>query len=186
MVQDLPYLRETASQTAGPYVHIGLAPGAAGFHTFETELGQALAPAGVAGPRVTIEGCVYDGLGAPVKDILIEVWQADPQGIYPHPEDPRFAQCTAGFRGWGRVISDFDSGQFCFETLRPGAVAGRAGRMQAPVAGLTRDQHRAEHADVFPRRSRRPCHRSGLGQHRTARARCHTDCCGHRTRQLPL
>ena len=136
MVQDLPYLRETASQTAGPYVHIGLAPGAAGFHTFETELGQALAPAGVAGPRVTIEGCVYDGLGAPVKDILIEVWQADPQGIYPHPEDPRFAQCTAGFRGWGRVISDFDSGQFCFETLRPGAVAGRAGRMQAPHLNL--------------------------------------------------
>ena len=35
MVQPLTYLKETASQTAGPYVHIGLAPGAAGFKIFE-------------------------------------------------------------------------------------------------------------------------------------------------------
>ncbi len=132
MVQNLPYLRETASQTAGPYVHIGLAPGAAGFHTFETELGQQIAPEGVAGQRITIEGCVFDGLGVPVKDVLIEVWQADANGIYPHPEDPRFADCAAGFRGWGRVISDFDTGLFRFETIKPGSVAGRAGRVQAP------------------------------------------------------
>ena len=136
MVQDLPYLRETASQTAGPYVHIGLAPGAAGFKTFATELGQTIAPDTVAGQRITIEGYVFDGLGAPVKDILIEVWQADAQGIYPHPEDPRFAECSPGFRGWGRVLSDFDTGLFRFDTIKPGAVAGRAGRMQAPHLNL--------------------------------------------------
>lgn len=136
MVQTLPYLRESVSQTAGPYVHIGLAPGAAGFHTFETELGQILAPEGVPGPRVTIEGQVFDGLGAPIKDVLIEVWQADANGIYPHPEDPRAADCAPGFRGWGRVISDFDTGLFRFETVKPGPVAGRAGRMQAPHLNL--------------------------------------------------
>ena len=136
MAQNLPYLRETASQTAGPYVHIGLAPGAAGFHTFETELGQQIAPNGVAGQRVTIEGGVFDGLGAPVKDVLIEVWQADANGIYPHPEDPRFAECAAGFRGWGRVISDFDTGLFRFDTIKPGPVAGRAGRVQSPHLNL--------------------------------------------------
>ena len=43
MTQNLNYLRETASQTAGPYVHIGLAPGAAGFELFEKELGQDIA-----------------------------------------------------------------------------------------------------------------------------------------------
>ena len=43
MPQNLNYLRETASQTAGPYVHIGLAPGAAGFKLFEKELGQDMA-----------------------------------------------------------------------------------------------------------------------------------------------
>ena len=46
MAQPLNYLRETASQTAGPYVHIGLAPGAAGFEIFEKELG-----ADIAGPN---------------------------------------------------------------------------------------------------------------------------------------
>jgi protocatechuate 3,4-dioxygenase alpha subunit len=136
MVQNLNYLRETASQTAGPYVHIGLAPGAAGFKTFETELGQNLAPEGVSGQRITVEGTVLDGAGAPVKDILIEIWQADTNGIYPHPEDPRAAECSPGFRGWGRVICDFETGHFQFGTIKPGPVAGRAGRVQASHLNL--------------------------------------------------
>lgn len=136
MTQSLDYLKETASQTAGPYVHIGLAPGAAGFKTFDVELGQNLAPEGVPGPRVHIEGMVYDGLGAPVKDVLIEIWQADANGIYPHPEDPCVADCAAGFRGWGRVISDFDTGLFSFDTIKPGPVPGRGRRTQAPHLSL--------------------------------------------------
>ena len=43
MVQKLDYLKETPSQTAGPYVHIGLAPGAAGFEIYEKELGWDIA-----------------------------------------------------------------------------------------------------------------------------------------------
>ncbi len=136
MVQPLNYLKESPSQTAGPYVHIGLAPGAAGFQTFATELGQNLAPAGVPGERIHIEGMVYDGLNTPVKDILIEVWQADASGIYPHPEDPRVADCANGFRGWGRVISDFDTGLYAFDTIKPGPVPGRAGQTQAPHLSL--------------------------------------------------
>ena len=136
MPQPLNYLQETPSQTSGPYVHIGLAPGAAGFHTFETELGQNLAPEGVPGQRIHIEGVVYDGLGTLVKDILIEVWQADASGIYPHPEDPRATQCAPGFRGWGRVISDFDTGLFTIDTIKPGATPGRVGRTQAPHLNL--------------------------------------------------
>lgn len=136
MAQPLNYLRETASQTAGPYVHIGLAPGAAGFKTFDVELGQTLAPDGVAGPRIHIQGTVYDGLGAPVKDVLIEVWQADANGIYPHPEDPRAPDCAPDFRGWGRVISDFETGLFAFDTIKPGPTPGRNGRLQAPHLSL--------------------------------------------------
>jgi protocatechuate 3,4-dioxygenase alpha subunit len=64
-MQNLGYLKESTSQTAGPYVHIGLAPGAAGFKTFDRELGQVIAPEGVAGTRVRIEGLVIDGLGEP-------------------------------------------------------------------------------------------------------------------------
>ena len=136
MPQSLDYLKETASQTAGPYVHIGLAPGAAGFDIYKQELGQTIATADVPGTRIHVTGIVRDGTGAPVKDVLIEVWQADAAGIYPHPEDARHAECAPGFRGWGRVISDFDTGEFAFDTIKPGPVMGRNGRMMAPHLNL--------------------------------------------------
>jgi len=72
MAQPLNYLRETASQTAGPYVHIGLAPGAAGFQLFEKELGGDIAGPNARGERIRVEGVVLDGTGAPIKDVLIE------------------------------------------------------------------------------------------------------------------
>jgi protocatechuate 3,4-dioxygenase alpha subunit len=136
MPQPLNYLKESASQTAGPYVHIGLAPGAAGFSIFRNELGQDIAGPDAQGERIRIEGVVTDGTGAPVKDVLLEVWQADAAGIHPHPEDPRHADCAPGFRGWGRVISDFDSGLWAFDTIKPGSVMGRNGRRMAPHISL--------------------------------------------------
>jgi protocatechuate 3,4-dioxygenase alpha subunit len=136
MTQALPYLKETASQTAGPYVHIGLAPGAAGFDIYRNELGREIAAEGVPGERIRVEGLVYDGAGAPVKDVLLEAWQADANGIYPHPDDPRHGEVAAGFRGWGRIITDFDSGLWSFETIKPGPVPGRNKRMMAPHISL--------------------------------------------------
>ena len=67
------YLPETASQTAGPYVHIGLAPDAAGFHIFEKNFGPVLTTADTAGERITIEGRVIDGSGTPVRDVLLAI-----------------------------------------------------------------------------------------------------------------
>lgn len=132
MPQSLEYLKETASQTAGPYVHIGLAPGAAGFHIFDQELGHDIAGPNAAGDRITIKGCVIDGTGAPVKDVLLETWQANAAGVYAHAEDPRHAQVEDGFRGWGRVITNFETGEFTFDTIKPGSVPGRNGATQAP------------------------------------------------------
>ena len=136
MRQSLDYLKESPSQTAGPYVHIGLAPGAAGFQIFDRELGWDIAGPDAPGTRIRVEGVVLDGTGAPVKDVLLEVWQADAAGIYPHPEDPRAAQCAPGFRGWGRVITDFDTGLWGFETIKPGSVMGRNSRPMAPHINL--------------------------------------------------
>lgn len=132
MVQPLNYLRETASQTAGPYVHIGLAPGAAGLSIFRNELGQAIAAPDVPGHRIRVTGTVTDGAGAPVRDVLLEVWQADAAGNHPHPDDPRHAQAAPGFRGWGRIIPDFDTGEWGFDTIKPGPVMGRNARRMAP------------------------------------------------------
>ncbi len=127
-------LNETPSQTAGPYVHIGLAPGAAGFQIFDEELGHDIAGPNAKGERIRIEGCVYDGTGAPIKDVLIEVWQANADGHYAHPEDGR--KVEDGFRGWGRVIADFSTGEWQFDTIKPGTTPGRNHTRQAPHINL--------------------------------------------------
>lgn len=127
MVQRLDYLKETPSQTAGPYLHIGLAPRRAGFDMYESDPGLVIAGPETPGARVRIEGTVWDGLGAPVKDALIEVWQADAEGRHGRRD---------GFPGWGRVVSDFDTGLFAFDTIKPGRVAMPDGRLQAPHLSL--------------------------------------------------
>jgi protocatechuate 3,4-dioxygenase alpha subunit len=134
MPQQLDYLKETPSQTAGPYVHIGLAPGAAGFEIYDQELGQDITGPNAAGERIRVEGLVIDGTGSPVKDVLLEAWQANAAGIYAHPEHA--GEVEEGFRGWGRVITDFESGEWAFDTVKPGAVMGRNGQMMAPHINL--------------------------------------------------
>jgi hypothetical protein len=62
---DLLNLPETPSQTAGPYVHIGLIPHQAGFDIFQKNFSNDLAPSGVQGQRITIEGRVFDGRQMP-------------------------------------------------------------------------------------------------------------------------
>jgi len=132
-----PLLRETASQTAGPYVHIGLAPKAAGFDIFENDFGPVLVTPETQGERITIEGQVFDGSGTPLRDVLIECWQANAAGRYAHPADCQQGKALdPDFRGWGRACSDFDTGLYAFETIKPGVVAGRKGRPMAPHIAL--------------------------------------------------
>ncbi|MBJ3763148.1 protocatechuate 3,4-dioxygenase subunit alpha [Maribius pontilimi] len=126
------YPKETPSQTAGPFVHIGTMPTVAGFRGLEPELGQAIAGPACPGQRIGVSGRVLDATGAPVRDLLFEIWQADPNGIYNHPEDPRVRDISQDFNGFGRVAADFDDGAIRFETVKPGPVPGRDARMQAP------------------------------------------------------
>lgn len=127
MVQRLAYKKETPSQTAGPYVHIGLSPRMAGFEVYEEDPGRVIAAPGFAGERIAVEGTVFDGLGEPVRDAVIEIWQAGPDGIFGARE---------GFTGWGRLAADFATGRFLIETVKPGPVALPDGRKAAPHLAL--------------------------------------------------
>ncbi len=134
MTPRLDYLQETPSQTAGPYVHIGLIPHQAGFDIFERPFGDVLAGPDTPGERIRIEGRVFDGLGAPCRDVLVEIWQANAAGRYNHPADCQADKALdPAFRGWGRTGTDFATGRYGFETVKPGAVASRSGhRPMAP------------------------------------------------------
>ena len=134
MQQNLHHLKETASQTAGPYVHIGLAPGVAGFNIYRRELGHDIAGPDAEGERIRVEGRVLDGTGSPLKDALLEIWQANADGNYAHPEGGGAVE--DGFRGWGRVISDFETGNWSFDTIKPGRTRGRNVGVQAPHLNL--------------------------------------------------
>jgi protocatechuate 3,4-dioxygenase alpha subunit len=114
-------LMMTASQTVGPFLHIGLD----GLNT------DNLAGEGVTGERVVIEGRVFDGDGKPVQDGLVEIWQANAHGRYAHPDDRRDLPLEPGFRGFGRMPTD-DNGGFRFTTIKPGRVPGPGGKLQAP------------------------------------------------------
>ncbi|MCH2165677.1 MAG: protocatechuate 3,4-dioxygenase subunit alpha [Marinovum sp.] len=124
-------LPETASQTAGPYVHIGLSPRAAGFEIYEVEPGQDIAGPNAKGTPVEVTGIVWDGNGDPVRDVLLEVWQPNTHGAFAHTDD-----VEPGFRGWGRVICDFDTGEWSFKTIKPGSVARADGGTDAPALAL--------------------------------------------------
>lgn len=132
MTQELAYLKETPSQTAGPYVHIGMMPSAAGVQGVYDDPGQRIAAAEAPGERIQIEGCVLDGDGAALRDALIEVWQADGNGIYNSPVDPRHSACAPGFVGWGRIAADLESGEFVIDTIKPGPVPASDGSIMAP------------------------------------------------------
>jgi protocatechuate 3,4-dioxygenase alpha subunit len=114
-------LQATTSQTVGPYLHIGLT----------WLITEDLAPSGVAGERISIEGRVIDGDGKPVNDALVEIWQANANGKYAHPLDRQAKPLEKGFRGFGRSATD-DQGRFRFRTIKPGRVPGPDGRLQAP------------------------------------------------------
>ena len=128
----LQRLKESPSQTAGPYVHIGLTPNFSGIEgVYPDDLGATMVNAGTRGERITIRMCVIDGTGTPLKDALVEIWQADAAGLYNSPLEARGA-ADPDFSGWGRRATDMETGVCVFETIKPGRVPAPDGRLMAP------------------------------------------------------
>jgi protocatechuate 3,4-dioxygenase alpha subunit len=114
-------LGTTPSATVGPYLAIGLA----------WDDGIWAAAEGTEG-GIWIRGQVFDGAGALVPDAMIETWQADPNGGFASPEDPRGAASYPGFRGYARAQTVHPPGEFGIFTLKPGRVPDGGGGLQAP------------------------------------------------------
>jgi protocatechuate 3,4-dioxygenase alpha subunit len=111
----------TPSQTVGPF--FAMAGGLA------WPDGPRVVPDGTPG-AVRIAGRVLDGEGEPVPDALVETWQADPDGRFAHPDDPRGA-VDGAFRSFGRCATDAD-GRYWIQTVKPGPLPAPGGRTQAP------------------------------------------------------
>lgn len=112
----------TPSQTVGPYFAMRL----------PWPEGPFVIPEGTEG-AITIIGRLYDGAGDVIPDGLIETWQADPDGRFAHPDDPRgpVPSGYAAFRGFGRCHTEPD-GSFRIVTLKPGPLPFGDGRTEAP------------------------------------------------------
>jgi protocatechuate 3,4-dioxygenase alpha subunit len=102
-------LQVTPSQTAGPYLAIGLC----------REPQNRVVPEGSDG-AIWIRGMLLDGAGDPIPDGLVEIWQADATGAY----RPDF--------GFGRCGTHETGGSFAFLTVKPGRVPDQQGTLQAP------------------------------------------------------
>ncbi|WP_044872392.1 protocatechuate 3,4-dioxygenase subunit alpha [Pseudomonas sp. LFM046] len=120
-------LPETPSQTAGPYVHIGLALAAAGNPTRDQEIWNQMAKADAPGEHILLLGNVYDGNGHLVRDSFLEFWQANHEGVY----DAAF-DLEKPFNSFGRTATTFDAGEWTLRTIKPGVVKNAAGVPMAP------------------------------------------------------
>jgi protocatechuate 3,4-dioxygenase alpha subunit len=132
MIQSLDRLKETPSQTAGPYVHIGCVPNFSGIlGVYPEDLGSSMVNDKTKGERITIRGNVVDGSGSLLRDALLEIWQADADGLYNSPSEMR-GTADPNFTGWGRSPTDMQTGEYVFHTIKPGKVPFRDGRPMAP------------------------------------------------------
>lgn len=117
-------LKQTPSQTVGPYFAYGLTPEQYGY-AFNELAGGRLIDDETEGERIRIIGRVLDGEGNAVDDAMLEIWQADAQGRYAHPADPRGSNLA--FKGFGRFGTGTDpERRFMFDTIKPGPVEGQA------------------------------------------------------------
>ena len=112
-------LPPTPSQTIGPFFAVGL----------PWPDGPEVVADGTPG-ACWIGGRVLDGAGDPVPDALVETWQADPQGRFAHPDDPR-GPAAPGFRGFGRCPTDAE-GRWAVRTVKPGPLPAPGGGVEAP------------------------------------------------------
>ena len=114
-------LPQTPSQTIGPFFKPSLV----------RSPDETLTRPETRGERIVIVGRVLDGDGAPVDDAMVEIWQANADGRYDHPDDLQEKLIDPYFQGFGRAATD-KHGSFRFDTIKPGPASGLGNALQAP------------------------------------------------------
>lgn len=133
----MEYLRETPSQTVGPFFAYSLTAEQYGY-PYNSIMNHALVsdqtPDEYAGAeRIYIQGRIFDGNRNAITDAVIELWQADPLGHY-RTEPIGLKNGQPDFTGIGRVgTGTLPDGQYRFTTLKPGTVD----EASAPVINVT-------------------------------------------------
>ena len=106
------HISATRTELTGP--HLGLAPGSV------PSVESDLTANGAIGERIIVTGRVLETDGRPVRNSLVEIWQANAAGRYRHDNDRHDAPLDPGFHGAGRCLTDGD-GIYRFQTIKPGA-----------------------------------------------------------------
>lgn len=120
-------LWEAPSQTADPYVHIGLALTAVGNLTHDLEIWNHMAHEGAPGQHILLLGHIHDDNGHSVHDPFLELWQTDSEGRYQGCHDPE-----QSFNNFGRTVITFDAGEWTLHTIKPEAVRSARGMSTVP------------------------------------------------------
>ncbi len=76
------------------------------------------------GERIVVSGRVLESNNRPVRNALVEIWQANAAGRYVHESDRHPAPVDPNFTGAGRCLTDSD-GHYRFTTIKPGAYPWR-------------------------------------------------------------
>lgn len=115
-------LAQTPSQTAGPFLAIGMSWNAEGRLVAEGTPGE-----------IEVAGAVTDGAGDPVTDAVLEFFQADANGRF--ADEGGGSAVEEAWTGFGRALSDA-GGCFRLVTVKPGAIKavgeGGADVLEAP------------------------------------------------------
>jgi protocatechuate 3,4-dioxygenase beta subunit len=110
--QPLVYLPQTITEITGPQLGRELAT------ELSNDLTRQHAEAPI-GERITVSGRVFDTEGKPLRDTVVEIWQANAAGRYRHKWDRWPAELDPNFSGAGRTVTD-DDGRYTFTTVKPG------------------------------------------------------------------
>ncbi|HTP98048.1 MAG TPA: protocatechuate 3,4-dioxygenase subunit alpha [Casimicrobiaceae bacterium] len=124
----MPRLVPTAEITLGPFFPPSYVD--AGANDLTTCEGKT-----ARGEVIEIHGTVTQHDGTPLHNVVLEIWQADANGIFCDAHDPRSQEADPGFYGWGRAATDA-AGRYWFRTIRPGRYAAANGTLRAPHVNL--------------------------------------------------